>query len=221
MGMRLLNTLLAYILNTLFPPVCVSCKKEGDFLCEDCLKSLDKKKISPVYCKTDKDPDFHFLDGVIYALDYAKNPQIQAAVKQLKYRFTQELAEHFSNLIAEKIGELGMVKNRKIILIPVPLHKKRLNYRGFNQAAIIAKAVANKISDKKADVINLLERSKETQQQAKLNREERHKNLHGAFKINDQFCHPELSQRLNTKIVQTYTCTWGPYSVNWGLINKG
>jgi len=189
MGMRFLDTPLAYILNTLFPPVCVSCKKEGDFLCSDCLSHLDKKKIRPIFCKTEKDPDFHYLDGVIYALDYAKNPQIQAAVKQLKYKFTQELAEHFSNLIAEKIGELSMVKGRKMILIPVPLHRKRLNYRGFNQAEVIARAVANKLTNRNAEVIDLLERTRETQQQAKLNKEERHKNLKDAFILNKKCVH--------------------------------
>ena len=203
--MRILKTLNALILNTLFPPACVSCKKEGDFLCEDCLKSLDKKNISPAYCKIKKDPDFHFLDGVIYALDYAKNPQIQAAVKQLKYKFTQELAEHFSSLIAEKIGELSMAKDRRIVLIPVPLHKKRLNYRGFNQAEVIAKSVADKIYEGKADVISLLDRSRETKQQAKLNKEERHENLKDAFKISDIFCNSDDNRTVNKKCVHIHS----------------
>lgn len=206
-GMRLLETLKAFILNTLFPPVCVSCKKEGDFLCEECLKGLDKKKIHPIYCKTGKDPDFHYLDGVIYALDYAKNPQIQAAVKQLKYRFTQELAEHFANLIAEKIRELSMAQKRKIVLIPVPLHKKRLNYRGFNQAEIIAKAVASKMPGGKAEIIDLLERSRETQQQAKLNKDERHKNLKGAFIMNKKCVHEYSSN--NLYFIVDDVCTTG------------
>ena len=187
-------------------------------MCEDCLKNLDKKKISPIYCKTDKDSDFHYLDGVIYALDYAKNPQIQAAVKQLKYRFTQELAEHFSNLIAEKIGELSMAKDRKIILIPVPLHKKRLNYRGFNQAEIIAKAVANKLSDGRADVINPLERSRETQQQAKLNKEERHKNLKDAFIINKD-CNHNYSPK-NIYFIVDDVCTTGSTLENCAEVLK-
>ena len=194
--MRFIEWLKTFILNTLFPPVCVSCKKEGDFLCEECLKNLDKKKISPIYYKTEKDPDFHYMDGVIYALDYAKNPQIQAAVKQLKYRFTQELAEYFGDMIAEKIGELTMAKNRKIIFIPVPLHRKRLNYRGFNQAEIIANAVARRMSDGKAEVIGLLERAIETQQQAKLNKEERHKNLKGAFVMSKNCVHQYSSKNL-------------------------
>ncbi len=186
--MRLLKTFKTFLLNTLFPPYCVSCKKEGDFFCVDCLKNLDKKKIKPIY-KRIEDPDIHYLDGAIYALDYAKNPQIKAAIKQLKYKFTKDLAQHFANMIAEKIRELNMVQGKQIILIPVPLHKKRLNYRGFNQAEVIARAVTSRFEDNQIVVLELLERIRHTDQQAKLDKYERRKNLDGAFKI----CDPKKS----------------------------
>ncbi len=192
--MRFLKTLKAFILNTLFPPVCVSCKKEGEFLCMECLKKLNKKKINPVYRRTEKDPDFHHLDGLIYALDYAKNPQIKAAIKQLKYRFTKELAEHFGRLIAEKLEELNMIKGKQIILIPVPLHKKRLNYRGFNQAKVIAQEIEDKLSN--ITILNLLERIRHTSQQAKLNKKERHENLKDAFSMNKKCVHKYSSNNL-------------------------
>ena len=197
---------LTILLNTLFPPVCVSCKKEGDFLCLDCIKGLSKKKIRSHYQKA-PDPDFHHLDSVIYALDYAKNPQIKAAIKQFKYRFTQDLADHFANLIAEKIGELNMVKNRKIILIPVPLHKKRLNYRGFNQAEVIANAVHHKLPKGKSKVIEILKRIRHTKQQAKLDKEGRHKNLEGAFVLNKNFVHKYSSK--NLYFIVDDVCTTG------------
>ena len=197
---------LTILLNTLFPPVCVSCKKEGDFLCLDCIKGLSKKKIKSHYQKV-PDPDFLHLDGVIYALDYAKNPQIKAAIKQFKYRFTQDLADHFADLIAEKIGELNMAKNKKIILIPVPLHKKRLNYRGFNQAEVIAKAVQCKLPKGKADVIEILKRIRHTKQQAKLDKEGRHKNLEGAFILN-KFCVQKYSPK-NLYFIVDDVCTTG------------
>ena len=189
--------LLKFILNTLFPPVCISCKKEGDFLCTDCIRTLSKKKIRSYHQKYE-DTDLHYLDGVIYGLDYAKNPQIKAAVKQFKYRFTQELAEYFADLIVEKIGELNMTKNRKIVLIPVPLHKKRLNERGFNQAEVIAKAVAGRLSDSQADVINLLSRVRDTKQQARLDKKGRHENLKGAFKLNKKIVQEQNLYTVNT-----------------------
>ncbi len=198
--MRFINALKAFILNTLFPPVCVSCKKEGDFLCMDCLNSLDKKKISQSYKKID-DPDLHHLDGVIYALDYAKNPQIQAAIKQLKYKFTQDLAKHFADMMALKLSELNMVKGHKIILIPVPLHKKRLNERGFNQAEVIAKLIDN------AEVIPMLERVRNTKQQARLSKKERHENLTGAFRLNKKCIHKYNSE--NIYFLVDDVCTTG------------
>ena len=123
------------------------------------------------------------MDGVIYALDYAENPQIQAAIQQFKYRFTKELAEYFGDLIAQKLRELSMNKGKTNILIPVPLHKKRLNYRGFNQAELIAKAVCERVGDSR--ICHLLRRVKNTSQQAKLNKAERHENLEDAFEAED------------------------------------
>jgi len=115
------------------------------------------------------------------------NPQIKAAISQFKYRFTEELATPFAELIAEKIGELNMAKNRKIILIPIPLHAKRLAYRGFNQAEVIARAIESRLPAGKSEIQPLLVREKETKQQARLTKEERHKNLEGAFHMNNNF----------------------------------
>lgn len=214
----MLNKITAFLLNILFPPVCVSCKKEGEFLCMDCLASLEKKKISPVYRQAEKDPDFHYLDGVIYALDYAKNPKIKAAIKQLKYRFTQDMTEYFADLIAEKIRELSMVKNKQIILIPVPLHRKRLNYRGFNQAEIIAKAVASRFSDDQIEVIELLERTRHTDQQAKLDKYERRKNLGGAFSMNKKCVHAYNPN--NIYFIVDDVCTTGSTLENCAQVLK-
>ena len=215
--MRILKALKEFILNTLFPPVCVSCKKEGDFLCINCLRGLSKKKIRGSYHYSDKkDPDIHHLNGVIYGLDYAKNPSIQAAVKQFKYRFTEEMAEWFADLMVEKIRELKMTKNRRVILIPVPLHKKRLNYRGFNQAEVIAKAIQNRLPTM-VEIRPYLERVRHTDQQAKLDKEGRHRNLKGAFKIRNTFCHSDRRRdviyhiSMNKKCIQEQkNCSQNP-----------
>jgi len=127
--------------------------------------------------------EFKYLDGVIYGVDYAENPQIQAAVQQFKYKFTQELKEIFGDLIADKLKQLSIVNGRRIILIPVPLHRKRYYQRGFNQAYLIAKAVQERMGGV-VDVPSILKRDINTPQQAKLSKKERHKNLKGAFSLN-------------------------------------
>jgi competence protein ComFC len=180
-----------FILNILFPTRGASCSKEGDFLCNDCverlkIKDLRLKSVCPSKL------DFKYLDGVIYGLGYAENPGIQAAVQQFKYKYTIDLVEYFGDLIADKIRQLNMTRNHQIVLIPVPLHKKRLNQRGFNQAELIARAVKERVGDSVV-ISNSLERVKHTRQQARLNKKERHENLEDAFILNTKFTHSSAS----------------------------
>lgn len=175
-------------LNALFPPVCASCKSEGEFLCARCLGALAKRKIGKVVLRP-RASEFESLSGVIYALDYAKNPQIRAAIKQFKYKFTEELARPFAKLIVEKIGELEMSKGRRLVLVPVPLHAKRLRERGFNQAEVIAQAIRAQFPQGVCEVENLLVRPKETKQQARLGKSERQENLKDAFIMNKKIVH--------------------------------
>jgi len=172
--------LVELILNLLFPPRCVSCKKEGDFLCKNCVQEFRVRRIK-AKSSCPSSADFLYLDGVIYGADYAENPGLQAAIAQFKYKFTQPLTAYFSELLSWKLGELGMVKGRPVFLIPVPLHRKRLNYRGFNQAELIARAVANRFSG--ASLVYPLCRVRHTSQQAKLNKAQRHRNLDEAFEV--------------------------------------
>lgn len=156
-------------------------------MCKNCVQSLVKKRIAPLGRTPKKPKEFQYLKGVIYALDYAQNPVIQAALEQFKYRFTSELAEYFGELIHEKLKELWMLSSRKIYLVPIPLHPRRLAYRGFNQAQVIAEQIQAKALPLKITTLPLLERIRNTSQQAKLNRQERQKNLYNAFKLNKKF----------------------------------
>ena len=183
--MRLWSALWGHLLNALFPPVCASCKREGDFMCADCLASLAKRRIV-ARGRRRSPPEFRYLDGLVYALDYEKNPQIKAAIKQFKYRFTEELAWPFARLLDEKLSELGMVRDRSITLIPIPLHPSRFRERGFNQAEVVAKTL-QQVSHHAIAIGPLLERVKATSQQAKLSRDGRHENLKEAFIMNKKF----------------------------------
>lgn len=177
------------LLNLFFPPRCASCKKEGDFLCGPCLTKIKVFPIRSASAHPSK-LDFQHLDGVIYGVDYNKNPILKPAIFQFKYKFTQQLCEQFSDLIIQKISELKMIQGKNVILIPVPLHKKRLAYRGFNQAELLAKAIQKK-SPHAIQVISLLKRVKNTSQQAKLHKNERNQNLDNAFDLSTELPHVE------------------------------
>lgn len=190
--MRFLQKLCQLLLNTLFPPVCAFCKSEGDFLCKNCVHKISKKRVPPFSCKNES--EFKNLKGLIYGVGYAENPIIKVALRQFKYKFNQELADYFSEILSEKIGELSMTSDRSIILIPIPLHKKRLNERGFNQSEVLANHLAKQCPE--VQVLNLLLRDRYTGQQAKLDRESRHKNLQNAFSLNKKFVHKYSSKNL-------------------------
>jgi predicted amidophosphoribosyltransferase len=170
--------LIGNLLNILFPPRCVSCKKEGVFICPDCIDKLKQRRIHSGFYKSEQ--EFKYLDGVIYAFDYAMNPAMHNAIHNFKYKYNEELKTYFGLFISKKLSELSMIKNKKIILIPVPLHPKRLNERGFNQAELITREIQKNLCDK-VEVLHLLKRSRYTSQQAKLSKKERHVNLEDAF----------------------------------------
>ncbi len=170
------------LLNLFFPPHCTSCKKEGSFLCANCSRTLNISSIQQMTRWHQDKSDFEHLDGVIYAADYAKNPQLQSAIAQFKYRFTRELTEQFSDLMLQKLSELWMIKSKSLVLVPVPLHKKRLGHRGFNQSDLLANALKSRYEGQ-MEISPLLSRVKNTSQQAKLNRRKRLENLKDAFKL--------------------------------------
>lgn len=163
----------------LFPKCCAYCASEGDFLCLSCVRRLKIKRIKPFLGF--KKNEFNYLDGLIYAMDYSENPAIKIAIKQFKYKYTQELADYFGGFILKKIRELNMTRGLKVVLIPIPLHKKRLAERGFNQSELLARSVAQNEAEIKVE--SFLFRFCETSQQARLTREERFSNLEGVFKL--------------------------------------
>ncbi|MFH1662113.1 MAG: ComF family protein [Candidatus Falkowbacteria bacterium] len=131
---------------------CLQCKKENKFgeFCDNCnLK--------------------YSLDGVLIAGNY-EDEVIAKLIKSLKYHFARDIAEELSKFLIlflkdlitknkikkidfnngigfEKFKEHKNIPNfllnfKDNLIIPVPLHKKRERWRGFNQAELIAKIVA-------------------------------------------------------------------------------
>ncbi len=106
---------------------------------------------------------------------------IKIAVKALKYQFLTDVKGELSELMDKGLEdeELSEFVKLKPGIQAMPLFWKRENWRGFNQAEILAKIAANKFN---LPIINGLERVKETKPQAELSRKERLKNVKGIFK---------------------------------------
>lgn len=86
------------------------------------------------------------------------------------------------------LAEIGAVHNpftaqRYDFIIPVPLHIRRLRWRGFNQSLLLAQAIGQK--EKIAVEPFLLERTRSTAPQIQLSEKERKSNVQGAFTVSD------------------------------------
>lgn len=189
-----------FILDILFPKFCVNCKTEGSYLCPDCfslIEILDRQ-----YCPFCQIPIVvsdgktcsrcartHNLNG-LYCVTSYKNLIIKKLIHSFKYKpFVKDISEILAFLI---INHLSLIAQERLapqlsmrtlfldsILIPVPLSKKKLKFRGFNPAEEIAKHLSKYL--KIPLLNNVLIKTKETLPQMELKKEERMKNIKGAF----------------------------------------
>jgi competence protein ComFC len=177
-----------------FPPVCLSCGEIGNFFCNKCQQKskLLGQFLCPSCLKTSPTPKKHpeckgIIDGLISCWDY--EGVVQKIIKEIKYRQyyagIKNLTTSFLYYLNKKHHtEFLDFLETKPIVIPVPLHKKRLRQRGFNQAFLIAQIIAQHfhlpISEK------LLERVKATKPQAEMTKNQRLENVKNAFKPTKQ-----------------------------------
>lgn len=109
------------------------------------------------------------------------HPDVKKIITAFKFSFVDTLAGSLASLMIQAIRQQGLQDYfGKFTLIPVPLHPRRLKWRGFNQSQLLA--------DKLASQLNLpaasgLIRTKNTKPQADLDRESRKTNITDAFAV--------------------------------------
>jgi ComF family protein len=174
------------LLDLLFPPVCLSCNKFGQFFCSDCQTKAEilDETICPFCLQKTLNGVKHpkckgYIDGLISVFKYKK--EVQKIIKEIKYRYYKagvgKLVDFFLKNLRN--SEFDKFLASKPILVPIPLHSKKMSARGFNQAQLIAQILAKSwqlpISNK------FLVRAKNTQVQAELKKAQRQQNMKNAF----------------------------------------
>lgn len=99
-------------------------------------------------------------------------------VHHLKYNGERCILDDVSTVFRRRPDVAEML--RGAVLVPVPLHHSRRRERGFNQSEWLAEVFAKESG---ADARDLLFRTRDTGTQTLLTREERLKNMHGAFEV--------------------------------------
>lgn len=162
------------LLNLIYIQSCYFCNstKENKLLCSKCYRKI------------------HFMPESVFRTENGVNVYaatlyddlIKKLIKDFKYYNKKQLASVVAELMYEYWKKLAL-KN-EFVVIPVPIHKLRKKERKYNHMDIAAKEFCY-LSGYKLNK-KMVIRTKDTQKQYKLHKQERIKNIKGAFDIDEK-----------------------------------
>ncbi len=183
------------VLDLVFPPCCLACRKATagrDALCASCWAAM--RFIERPFCERLGTPFEADLEtpGLLSPDAIAHPPAFSRAravvrfddgpsrqlVHRLKYGDRLELAGTMGAWMARAGDE---ILSEADVLVPVPLHRRRLAARRFNQSALLARAISRRCGVPAQ--LDALVRRKATASQVGLSRTQRQLNLQGAFAV--------------------------------------
>lgn len=196
------------LVDVIYPVLCYQCgelQPDSRYLCDTC--AADFKKIGaegenfcdrcsePFEGKFSQNPVCPNCSTLDYSFDFARsalrNTDVsRAMVHDFKYRKQRHLAAvlagfcHQAVEMDERMESMIRERGSETVIVPVPLHWRRQLYRGFNQAELISRALAESIELRH---LKLLRRNRYTTTQTRLVRHERLQNLKDAFSIKRAF----------------------------------
>lgn len=170
--------MLDYILDLIYPNVCGFCNRIcKESLCNECEEKIQANLI----CNIDnyENDNTKYFSQHLYLFKY--DNEIRNKILDYKFNDKAYLYKTFSKIIIKNKKIYGFFKKYDII-IPVPIHKKRMKIRGYNQSALIAKEIAKKIDYIRLES-NVLLKIRNIKPQSTLNKLERNENVKNAYMI--------------------------------------
>lgn len=197
------QAMLNHLLNFLYPPRCAACDRRMALgasrrVCASCLGHIDRLT-APLCARcgiplgtsysgnadrcarcVQSPPVFTMACAVAcyHPSDGDQLSTLDSIIRRHKYGLDQSLGR----ALAECLGdELPLALERYDLVVPVPLHRARLRWRGFNQAALLGAAVARRLG-RPLDVA-CLARVRPTPPQTMQSHDERERNVRDAFAV--------------------------------------
>lgn len=177
-------------MNLLFPrrAVCMACGRmtghTRDDVCEDCRAALAQNFIGALGPMPALGVDFacaaHPYPGPAGGL-----------VRSLKYGGVAILARRMGADLARAAALMRMPEGTRVAF--VPMHPKRLRRRGRNHAELLARALAAEMG---LECVELLARTRNAPQQARLETAERRRNLRGGFVVRPEWARRVCGERI-------------------------
>lgn len=167
------------LLELVLPPACAGCGALGSLLCHRCVAGL-----APA-----RDPDTAFLtadpsvlgghEAELTIAAFRHDGVARRALQRLKYGGAARLADPLVRAALPAFDRLLAISG-PATLVPVPVHPSRARERGYNQAALLARAVG---AARELPVAEVLSRPRATTRQHGLDRSARLANLRSAFAV--------------------------------------
>lgn len=177
-------SILESLLELVYPTQCALCGRSGQLICAACFDSLSFIESDiclqcgkPSYfqaeqCRECRGKQFVFSQSRSLGL-YQGN--LKELIYKLKYGNCRGLAKIFAQLLIDHIESDFFLVD---LVTSVPLSKEKQSERGFNQAQLLAEHIAGKLNQ---PFVGIIYQRKETEDQSKLQADERRKNVREAF----------------------------------------
>lgn len=168
------------LLNLLYPQHCLICSRKINDLkaspiCGNC---SDKIKINPEISFVKPGSEDFAFDCAFYATAY--DDVVKKCICLLKYDGKTQLADPLGKLMRD-FAVKNMAAEDIDMIVPVPLHPVKLRERQFNQSELLAALLARKMNKKM--IKDRVRRIKYTAPQTELKKDERRRNVKGAFLV--------------------------------------
>lgn len=184
-------TLVHWTIDTIFPRYCVGCGASDWAICDNCRQLVIEIKqqqcikcraISKMGATCPKCRPTVPIKQTIVALQFGDGP-VREAMHWLKYHGRRDVLSALLPFLIDNVGVATVLRGLSksdAIIVPVPLHRHRLWWRGFNQSALIARALK---SQYQLPMLDVLIRRSFRHTQSGLHRAERAQNVGQAFVV--------------------------------------
>lgn len=187
---KIIKSLFSDFIDIIFPSKCLTCNnfliKGEEIFCLKCFIDISKPDLFLNYSNSYIAKKFYgkiIIKHCFSFQKFTKGNKIRSIIHYLKYKNKHKIGELLGNIYGKIILEIDYKKEFDII-IPIPLHKKKIDERGYNQAHFFAKGLSETLSipSKKEYIIRKIHSKSQTKIPDELNR---WKNVKNIFEIKD------------------------------------
>lgn len=169
----------AYLLDLLYPPFCVVCKHEGEWLCGSCRSGMLDIEISQ---RTTPSGSYEVISLGAY-----HHPAWQVVLKSLKYQRAMCLRAVLGEVIPSLIGLIDLEKEWQISYIPSD--PKRIRERGIEHGRLLAEVISEALNER--EIISILARTRTAKLNSQLeDDEQRQANMKAIFTVTQSVKRP-------------------------------